>query len=88
MNDVLIKKIKNAINSSHPIELINEIIVEYDEIRKLAEWRMETLKNGKDLKKHQKEIERIASMLEESGYHYSTSKSDIDKEVRDFFKKL
>lgn len=88
MNRVLIKKLKEAINSSHPIDAINEIISEYEELIRLAEWRIEILESGKSLKRHEKELERISKMLEDSGYYDSITDSDIRKKVREYFRKL
>ena len=88
MNNILIKKLRIAMNTSHPIEAINEIITEYDEILKLAEWRKNILGSGKSLRKNQKEINRIASILEESGYHISFTRKDIEKDVREYFRNM
>jgi hypothetical protein len=88
MNTILIQKLKSAMKSSHPLEVINEIITEYDEIIKLAEWRKEILESGKNLKRNQKELNRIAKMLEESGYYTPYLKDDLEKDVREFFRNM
>ena len=72
MNNILIKKLRIAMNTSHPIEAINEVINEYDEVLKLAEWRKNILGSGKSLRKNQKEINRIASILEAVSYTHLT----------------
>ena len=88
MNNILIKKLKSAIDSSHPIEAVNEIINEYDELIKLAEWRNNVLEKGTSLKRNQKELNRIAKMIEESGYHISICENDIEKNVRNYFRDM
>lgn len=88
MDNTLIKKLKTGMKTSHPIEAVNEIIQEYDEILKLAEWRKKTILSGKSLKKHQKELDRIAKIIEDSGYYISFCKNDVDKEVREYFRNL
>lgn len=88
MNNILIKKLKTALKSSHPLEMVSEIVNEYDELIKLAEWRIKTLKSGKNLKKHQKELNRISGMLEDSGYYYFLDENNIDKEVREYFREM
>lgn len=80
------QKLKKAIKSPHPIEAVNEIISEYDELHRLAVWRLTTIKSGKNLKKHQKELDRIADLLEKSGYYVSFCEEDLDKEIRKYFK--
>lgn len=88
MNTVFFQKIKSALNTEHPTELIGEIVNDYEEIMKLAEWRNNVLMHGKNLKKNQNEINRINKILEESGYFYCTTEFDIDKKVREFFQKM
>ena len=88
MNNAFFKKIKSALNSEYPTELIGEIINEYEEIIKLAEWRNNVLMEGKNLKENQNEINRINKILEESGYFYCTTEFDIDKKVRNFFQEM
>lgn len=85
MNKIFIQKLKKALKTKHPIEAVNEIISEYDEIVKLASWRQKTLIIGKNLKKHQKELERIAKLLEDNGF-YDVLNDDVDKDVRNYFK--
>lgn len=86
MNQVFIQKLKKALKTKHPIEAINEVISEYEELIKLAAWRQKILVSGKSLKKHQKELDRIANLLEENGFYESVSEQDLDKEVRKYFK--
>lgn len=74
--------------TSHPIESINEVINEYDELMKLGEWRKNILGSGENLKKNQTELNKIALMFEESGYYISLSKKDIEKEVREYFREM
>lgn len=88
MNNILIKKLKSAIDSSRPVEAVNEIINEYDELIKLAEWRNNILEKGSNLKKNQKELIRIAKLIEESGYHISICENDIEKNVRKYFRDM
>ena len=88
MNNILIQKLKTALKSSHPIEVITEIITEYDELIKLAEWRKDVLESGKNLKRNKKELDRIAKMLEEYGYYIPLTKTDIEKDVREFFRDM
>ena len=88
MNNILLQKLKTALKSSHPLEVIREIINEYDELIKLAEWRKEVLESGKNLKRHQKELDRIAKMLEDSGYYIPFTKKDIEKDIREFFRDM
>ena len=88
MDNALIKKLKNAITTSHPIEAVNEIIAEYDEILRLAEWRKKILLSGRSLKRHEKELNKIAKIIEESGYYICFCDKDIDKEVRKYFRKV
>lgn len=85
---ILIQKLKTAMKSSHPIEVVNEYINEYDEIMKSAEWRINTIKNGKNLKKNQKELDMVAKMLEKSGYYSVMEKNDISKKVREYFRNM
>ena len=63
-------------------------LTRYDELIKLAEWRIGILESGKSLKRNQKELNRIASMLEQSGYHISLTKRDLEKEVREYFRNM
>jgi hypothetical protein len=88
MDNALIKKLKNAITTSHPIEAVAEIINEYDEILKMAAWRKKIILSGKSLKRHKKELDRIAKIIEESGYYICFCDKDIDKEVRKYFRNL
>lgn len=88
MNTILIQKLRSALKSSHSIEVISEIITEYEELNKLAEWRIEILESGKNLKKNQKELNRIAKMLEESGYYVPVTNGDIEKDIREFFRNM
>ena len=88
MDNALIKKLKNAMTTSHPIEAVAEIINEYDEILKMAEWRKKIILGGKSLKRHQKELDRIAKIIEASGYYLCFCDKDIDKEVRHYFRNL
>ena len=88
MDNALIKKLKNGLTSSHPIEAVYEIIQEYDEILKMAKWRKKIILSGKSLKRHQKELDRIAKIIEDSGYYLCFCEKDIDKEVREYFRNL
>lgn len=87
MNLVFIEKLKRALKTKHPIEAINEIITEYEELIRLASWRQSILLSGKSLKKHQKELDRIANLLEENGLFECIGEQDLDKEVRKYFNK-
>jgi hypothetical protein len=88
MNNALIKKLKYAMKTSHPIEAVNEIIAEYDEILRLAEWRKNILLSGKSLKTHEKELNKIAKIIEDSGYYISFCDKDINIEVKEYFRNL
>jgi len=88
MDNALIKKLKNAMTTSHPIEAVNEIIQEYDEILKMAKWRKKIILSGDYLKKHKTELDRIAQIIEDSGYYICFCDKDIDKEVRSYFRNL
>lgn len=88
MNNALIKKLKDAMTTSHPIEAVNEIISEYDEVLRLAEWRKKILLSGKTIKTHEKELKKIGKIIDESGYYISFCDKDIDKEVREYFREL
>ena len=68
MNSILINKIKKALKTEHPIESINEIVSEYEEIRRLSEWRNKILLSGNSLKKNEKELNRIAELVSSSEY--------------------
>lgn len=87
MNQVFIQKLKKALKTNHPIEAVNEVISEYEELINLAAWRQKILLSGKNLKKHQKELDRIAKLLEENGFYEGVTEQDLDKEVRKYFKK-
>ena len=88
MNLIFLQKLKKALKSSHPLEAIGEVIAEYDELHTLATWKKNILISGKNLKKHEKEIQRISNLLEEGGYYLTYCKDDLDKEIRDYFRNL
>lgn len=75
-------------NILYLIEAVNEIITEYEEVINLAKWRKDVLIKGKNLKRNQKELDRIASILEESGYYVSLTRKDIEMDVREFFRNM
>ena len=88
MNDIFINKLKKAINNSHPIESINELISEYEELKRLAKWKDEIISSGNDYEKHKTELNRITKILEKNGYYDSIIIDKIDQDLRNFFKKL
>ena len=86
MNTIFIKKLKKAISTKNPVESVQELINEYEELKRLAEWRDKIILSGKTYKKNKKELDRVAELLKINGYHDSIINED-DAEVRDFFKK-
>lgn len=88
MNNIFIEKLKKAIESSDPVESVKELISEYDEMRRLALWREKIITSGRGYKTHKKEIKRIEELLIENGYFVSIIEDDIDRQMKNFFKKI
>lgn len=85
---MFINKVRKAVNSNKPIEAVKEVIAEYDEICRLAIWREKVLENGKNIKKHQAELDKIVEILEKYGYYGNLLGVDQDKKIREYFKKI
>ena len=88
MDNKLIIKIKNALNTNHPIERINEIVDEFDEIQRLIKWRENMLLDGDKLSGNENELNRVTKIIEKSDYYMSICECDIDKEVRKYFSNM
>ena len=88
MNKIFIGKLKNALQSSEPIESVEELINEYEELCRLAKWRQKIIESGRGYKTHKKELERISELLDEEGYHDSIIVDSIDKEIREYFRDI
>lgn len=88
MNKIFIEKLKNALESKHPLEKIKELINEYEELFRLAKWREDIILSGKGYYTHKKELNQIKELLEENGYFTSIEDHEFEVEVRKFFDKL
>lgn len=85
---MFINKVKDALSTSKPIEAVKEVVAEYDEICRLAAWRDSVLLNGKNIKTHQPELDKIVEILEQYGYYADLHGVDLDKKIREYFKKV
>jgi hypothetical protein len=88
MNKILVTKIKQALKSNHSVELIKEIVSEYDEMIRLAKWRRDIIVAGKELEKYKKQLVDAKKELEKYGYYDEFCDCDLDREVREYFNKI
>lgn len=88
MNKVFIIKLKNALQTTHPIDAVKEVVAEYEEIDRLAQWKKRVILSGQDLKKHQQELDKVGEILEQYGCFTDFYDCDLDKKVREYFKDL
>jgi len=68
---LLISKIKKALKSTHPVESVQEVIDEFEEVERLIKWREKILIAGNDLEKHRNELDKIADLIVKYGFHDS-----------------
>lgn len=85
MHNILIEKIKNALKTYEPIETIKEIVSEYEELDRLAKWRISILEKSKILKKDQTKIDEVEERLRDAGYYLQI---DINNHVKNYFYNL
>jgi uncharacterized protein (DUF2344 family) len=84
MNKHFLEKLKTALDGDHPLEAVREIVSEYDELIKLAEWRKKIILDGENLDEHKETLEKINKRLEDAQY-YSGEFYDIDRRLRNYF---
>lgn len=88
MNQIFIDKLKNAIQTTDPVESVKELISEFEELHRLALWREKIITSGRGYKTHKKELDRVQELLEENGYYENITDDKIDTEMRKFFRKI
>lgn len=88
MNKLLIEKLKKALQSTRPLESIQEIINEFEEVERLVKWRERILMSGKNLEKHRKELDKIVDLMIKYGYPYDFHEDSCEAAVRKYFKEL
>lgn len=87
MQNILIKKIKNALKSDHPLENIRDIIYQYEEIQRLVKWRDKTISSGEYFGSKIKEVEEVNEKITKSGFYEETLEQQFNREIREYFKK-
>jgi len=86
MSEILVKKLRGALNQKNPIQRIEEILSEYEELLRKAKWRRETIIKGKNLEKHRTELDKIAKEIAAHGYDLEMCNCDVNNMVSKFFK--
>lgn len=87
MNSLLLKKIKIALKSTKPLESIQDVVDEFDEVERLVKWRERVLISG-DIKKHKKELDKIVEIMDKYSYPYDIHKDSLDAMVREYIKEF
>lgn len=88
MSKILINKVKKAINGDKPIDEIKEIISDYEELYRLMVWRKEVILSGKNLKKYDSEIKRIAIEMKKNGFYPEICGCDVEKDIIKYLDKF
>lgn len=88
MNKLLIEKIKIALKSTRPIDAINDVIREFEEVERLVKWREKILISGKNIKRHRKELDNVVMLMKKYNYPYDISKDNMDTLVKEYFEKI
>ena len=88
MNNVLVKRIKNALKTESPIDNVREIISQYEEIQLLIRWRDDIIVSGKYYGKYINEIEDVNEKISNSGFYQETMDELFDKEIKTFFEDI
>ena len=85
MKNILIKKIKNALKTENPLETINDIVSQYDEIERLIVWRDTVISTGRYYGSLVKEVDDINEKIKNSGYHQESVNEYFDRKIREYF---
>ena len=88
MNNVLVKRIKNALKTESPIDNVREIISQYEEIQLLIRWRDDIIVSGKYYGNYINEIEDVNEKIANSGFYQETMDELFDKEIKTFFEDI
>jgi len=84
MNRLLIKKLKQALDSTHPLESVKEIIDEFEEVDRLIRWREKIIISGENLDKHKKELDNISKLMVKYEYPEDFYECCLENRVRKY----
>lgn len=87
MNSLLLKKVKNALKSTRPLEKIKDIVDEFEEIERLVKWREKILLNG-DIEKHREELDDISEIMDKYQYPYDIHEDSVDAMLKKYIKQF
>ena len=88
MKNILIKKIKNALKTENPIETIEEIIAQYEDIERLIKWRDDIISSGKYFGTMIGEVEDVNNKIGDSGYYQESVSEYFDRKIREYFENI
>jgi hypothetical protein len=87
MQNILIKKIKNALKTENPLESIKDIVSQYEEIQRLVKWRDKIISSGEYFGSKIKEVEEVNEKIMKSGFYEETLEQQFNREIKEYFKK-
>lgn len=86
---IIVEKIRSVINNldvitaREKIDLIENILSEYDELFRLFKWREDIIKSGADINKYHNEFKKIEEKLINAGFYVTDDYTDL--EIRKMF---
>lgn len=88
MENVLIKKIKNALKTENPLDTIIDIVNQYEEIVRLIKWRDEIISSGRYRGNLVNEVDEVNEKINKSGFYYESVDEYFDRKIKNYFKDL